>query len=307
MIFEQIGDAIREKKKSERSQHIAPTLNYLSEFYGGRENILNSNILVEKLSQFSFNDYLDFLKKINAVVRGKDSNEVKILEESSEVTSMFGGDIYCPPGVEERGKIMEEAFQRVKELSVEPSDSNKVLIADTIYKSIVFLHPFADGNGRTARLLEYLISPIYSADYSRKKTPEKLEEQVVSLFDGNCVFGLPREHNIEILYFDKELRSRGMELIVMGDGYFLPQLRSKHKFGFDFNFLGFLAAYDVMTPEERKTYAIPVQVPNRKETNFEFDKLPKEIKKRIEEKMDTMRVDFARDAILNINKETTSI
>ncbi|MBD3366487.1 hypothetical protein GF360_04090 [candidate division WWE3 bacterium] len=65
-----------------------------------------------------------------------------------------GETVYLPPNVQDVGKLMDALLDYINKNGdgVDP-----VLLAGLFHKQFVIIHPFADGNGRTARLLTKLL------------------------------------------------------------------------------------------------------------------------------------------------------
>jgi Fic family protein len=98
------------------------------------------------------------------------------------------GTDYLPPKAADIPKLMAEF---INELAVMAKDVHSVLLAAFAHRRLVDIHPFTDGNGRTARLLMHLIlinrgyfvvsiPPILRLDYigalkmaQREKNPKR--------------------------------------------------------------------------------------------------------------------------------------
>ena len=79
------------------------------------------------------------------------------------VNSLTGDIIYTPPIPQEVSGLMKEFVQWLNE----KTNISPVLIAGIAQYQFVYIHPFLDGNGRTARILCTLI--LYQYDYDFKR------------------------------------------------------------------------------------------------------------------------------------------
>lgn len=96
-----------------------------------------------------------FLGDINRRLQGSDETLV------ADHTIKIGGKETISP--EDRGDLFLKLLDNIKSAS---EDTNPARIGDTLGLGVVVLHPFEDGNGRTARSLALLFRDDYdSADY----------------------------------------------------------------------------------------------------------------------------------------------
>ncbi len=121
----------------------------------------------EWLQKLSYEDYTDYVTRLNGILR-----EVPIKDrgvdggEGEEVSiGTRGYNFYVPPGAEQKDGLMRESFQALKQI---PDNEDRALLA---YYTMQAVHPYADGNGRTGRLLHEIIS-----EDGKEITSEKLSE-----------------------------------------------------------------------------------------------------------------------------------
>jgi len=121
------------------------------------ENYWNALIEVEKFAakQTVFNEEL--IKKIHALVeKGKKAGPTPYRPEQNVIKdSKTGGIVYLPPEVKDVPGLMKEFVNWVK-WAEEAKIPIPVIAALTHYQ-FVTIHPYYDGNGRTARLLAAFI------------------------------------------------------------------------------------------------------------------------------------------------------
>ena len=96
------------------------------------------------------------IKYIHALVTGGGSTKVKGTEyrEGQNVItdSITGGIVYMPPEAKDVANLMKEFVSWINT----PNDIPIPIIASIIHYQFVTIHPYFDGNGRTARLLTTL-------------------------------------------------------------------------------------------------------------------------------------------------------
>jgi len=90
-----------------------------------------------------------------AILKGIDDTNAGALRRTNVEIS---GSSYKPPLHESVGPLMEE-FEAWLEASTAPgvNSSNPLVLASAAHTWLVYIHPFVDGNGRTARILMNLV------------------------------------------------------------------------------------------------------------------------------------------------------
>ncbi|MBU1988192.1 MAG: Fic family protein [Nanoarchaeota archaeon] len=73
--------------------------------------------------------------------------------------------VYTGPGAKEVKKLMAELIEWIQES--EKQDVHPVIVAGVVHQEIAAIHPFADGNGRTARALATLVLYQRGFDFRR--------------------------------------------------------------------------------------------------------------------------------------------
>jgi len=127
-----------------------------------KQEVLNYIEALEKIPDFakkpiiSINDLLKIHKIIikgtmeNPVDEGKFRNRMVFV-----VNSATGKTIFTPPSPDEVPKLVKEFLDWIN--SQEVKEINPVIEAGITHYEIVRIHPFIDGNGRTARVMATLI------------------------------------------------------------------------------------------------------------------------------------------------------
>ena len=103
---------------------------------------------VEALKQSTPENIAFFLSDLNRSLQG--SGETLVDESMVKV----GGKPSIEPG--DRYDVFIDAIKSIQSAS---QDINPVRVGDTLALTTVLLHPFADGNGRTSRVLGKPLSP----------------------------------------------------------------------------------------------------------------------------------------------------
>lgn len=112
---------------------------------------------VEKLAKNKAPITEENIKQIHALVIGGGNSKVKPSEyrEGQNVIkdSLSGGIVYMPPEAKDVAPLMKEMVKWVNTVKDVPIP----ILASIIHYQFVTIHPYFDGNGRTARLLTTLI------------------------------------------------------------------------------------------------------------------------------------------------------
>ena len=137
---------------------------------------------IEKLSQTNSQITEDNIKQIHALVVGGGNKKVKPSEyrEGQNVItdSLSGKIVYMPPEAKDVPILMKEFVNWINE----PNDLAIPIKASIIHYQFVTIHPYFDGNGRTARLLTTLA--LHKAGYDLKGI-YSLEEYYAKDLQGN--------------------------------------------------------------------------------------------------------------------------
>lgn len=183
-----------------------------------------------------------------------------------------------------------EVFTHVQTLTESDDPKTQNAIARTLYNAIIYLHPFPDGNGRTARTLYLLASP------SEKKTPEHIQEQFRSLFHKRPK-GINHYHEYMNQYvYRLMLEARGLSYEFDDSGFFQASMEARNEVSvstYDNDYMMYLAAYDVMTEEERRLYMQPAGTDDAGLKIYR-DTLPDDIIERMENHANAVRTEMSR-------------
>lgn len=98
-----------------------------------------------------------------------------------------GGIVYLPPDHQDVARLMDElvSFAQTEQASLDP-----LLLAGLFHKQFVIIHPFIDGNGRTARLATNVLLADLGLDFSKLVSFENYYNQnVTHYFQRVGLFG----------------------------------------------------------------------------------------------------------------------
>jgi len=111
---------------------------------------------VEQLKDLSQEGVAILLEKINALAQGSGES----LMNHEEMTRIGGKDTIAP---EHRYEVFTNLIESIKS---SPREISPARLGDTLAMGVVLLHPFHDGNGRTARLVGMIFHDEFdSSDY----------------------------------------------------------------------------------------------------------------------------------------------
>jgi hypothetical protein len=287
---------IEKQQKEEEEQKIRGTEkieNFLERVVGNK-NINNPDFFIDLLGKMDYEQFISYLKRVNGIVkeipikdRGAFKNESGVVNTSM----MESTPEIVPPKKEKRIEIMKEVFDKLKNLALSDREDKKEIISRSIFNSIIYLHPFNDGNGRTARTLYFLTSPIFK----NSKAEWKLNYVVKRRTEG-----LKEYHeNINLVVYRNLLQGKGIEWMNNGseEESVWPEYEDDSPVsGFDRDYLGFLAAYQAMSKDERNKY-ITNQEDNKNKLSVNEENLSDELKAKIKVEKEKIREEFARKII----------
>lgn len=95
------------------------------------------------------------------------NRQVYVGKHVFEATGFHEEIIYMPPETEKVPELVEEFVDWMNLMLDEKEAINPVLLAGIVHYEIARIHPFIDGNGRTARLLATLILYLSGFDHRR--------------------------------------------------------------------------------------------------------------------------------------------
>ena len=113
------------------------------------------------------------------------------------------GTEYVPPTADEVPALMKEF---VRELNAKKDSLHPVVYAAFAHRRLVDIHPFADGNGRTARLLMNLI--LVNKGYCVVSIPPVLRQQYISALIAAQRESKPTDEPFNTLIAECELEAQ---------------------------------------------------------------------------------------------------
>lgn len=141
----------------------------------------------------------DIIKKIHALVVGEGRNRVKPTNyrDGQNVIrdSISGRIVYMPPETKDVPLLMKEFVEYINNnIDIMPTP----ILASIVHYQFATIHPYYDGNGRTARLLTNLI--LYKKDYDLNGIYSLEEYYTKNLQDYYEAISVGEHHNY---YFGK--------------------------------------------------------------------------------------------------------
>jgi hypothetical protein len=102
------------------------------------------------MQNLSYEDFKSYLIKLNGIVREKAIKD-QLIDGNDVSISLDGGIAYLPPEPEKKEEYLNKTFKAIKNIT---NNKDRATLA---YYSLDALHLFADGNGRTSRLIYELL------------------------------------------------------------------------------------------------------------------------------------------------------
>lgn len=123
------------------------------------------------LEQMTGDDFIDMTQQVASLVRTGDSNQLQHFD--GDKVALMTHEV---PDQREKETLLRETWQTAQTLLHDRRFSDEDALeyaALTVAGGVLYVHPFADGNGRTSRTLSYIISKgAESEDDLRKITAE---------------------------------------------------------------------------------------------------------------------------------------
>lgn len=287
-------------KDASKKRGIDKTFEFLARITGKEEEVANEELYIEYLRGTTEDDFRKNLTRLNGLLQEIKPPQRALLQSESAITEGGYDDLVAlrPPSIEAREEILSSTFKKIQELLASkklPKDEEARRVAITFFNTIIYLHPFADANGRLARLLYFLTSP----DVDKKSSNPK--ERITDVLFKRSKEVDEYHWGINAGWFQQQLENRGI-LELDEEGHFFSTYEVEESWGFDVEMVRFIAAYDVMSPEEREQYGH--KSPSGKSLKFIAKELPKELKVKIKGEMERVRKDFTESTInLSLSEE----
>ncbi|MEN9338142.1 MAG: Fic/DOC family [Candidatus Parcubacteria bacterium] len=269
-------------QKHEKERGVEKLLDFsdkVKEFIDSPEKILS-------ILQLSPEEVLSSLERINGLLLHKPMSKRKAFSFEGVQTLNNSGDVELtfPPN-EDRMNIFTEYSTLARKL-IQSDEISKDVLSMYIFNLIIYLHPFVDGNGRTARFSANMIHHCGDDEYTRIQSLHKTIEERKRLENENFHYQLNTLGYKWLLYERGIESSEGKSKIEIDNVEVFETLETSQLF--------FIACYDVMSQEERSLY-------NRSlEENvfvFKASELPKEIKDKARDSLNQARVGFIRKVL----------
>ncbi len=136
-----------------------------------RQEVLNYLEALDKISNFvsrdpfTLNDLLEIHRIVTKTTLVYPEDEGALRNRQVHVANGLGQTIFMPPKTEEVPQLLDEFLEWFNSPDIEEIDS--VIIAGLTHYEMVRIHPFIDGNGRTARIMATLVLYKHGFDLKR--------------------------------------------------------------------------------------------------------------------------------------------
>jgi Fic family protein len=137
-----------------------------------RQEVLNYLEALEKISEFSSNtsftieDLLDIHKTVTVNTLNNPADEGTFRDRQVVIGNPITGEVtFRPPDTEEVLRLVTDFYKWFN--APETKEINPVIVAGITHYEIVRIHPFIDGNGRTARIMATLV--LYRSGFDVKR------------------------------------------------------------------------------------------------------------------------------------------
>jgi len=170
----------------------------------------------EFLKVIDFDTFMALLVRINGFIR---NIPIKKREIDGEFVYIelddAGEEIYNPPQEEDKLVLLEEAFEASKKLE---NISDAALLVSTVLNAV---HPFHDGNGRTSRLVYFLLKNGCQGTQTDKDELKRI------LSEKSGPIGSPNPGNIEKFLVGEIRKEKNITLPLENAGFTIDQLRNR--------------------------------------------------------------------------------
>lgn len=228
----------------------------------------------EFIQKISFDEFKDFLLRIDGIQKNiptskRAYNAGEDVIGMAQIKDKDGAVMYCPPSVLDKMILLNEAFNALKRMNSKGKIEDSAIMIGCAINAI---HPFEDGNGRTARIISMIVASSKEKFFAPQSNPEILQPFIENyLADTNNIetlnimnisdseIKLPKLSDIDkkelyfAMHYDLSNFVKACQLFARKNGDFFEDLAvsSQEKM---LSFNNFFAKYDNSMDEVLKMY-----------------------------------------------------
>lgn len=152
-------DKPKDDSLEKREDNFLSTVNFLKRI--DLQNIVESPEKKDKfIKNITFNEFQNFLLRINGLLRDvptskREFNAGEQAKSIVDIKNEEGEVLYCPPLKDDKMQLLNDSLDSLKRMIIK---GNRYDGAIMLGATINAIHPFEDGNGRTARMVTTLLA-----------------------------------------------------------------------------------------------------------------------------------------------------
>lgn len=257
----------------------------------GDQDPADPSTFARSFEAMNYDQFLSTLGTLNGILKQIPKSDRQILGKRSQLIE--GGDLdwitLKPVKTEIAKEMLKNTFETMQAQSKENDPGFNQRLAITLYNTIIYLHAFPDGNGRTARLLYFLLSPRI------QKTKETFSDHLTQILTKRSKEINNYHHFQNYGTYQMLLDERGIPHDFDEENNEYCATLTSDIYGFDMWSLGYLAVIDTLTDEEKQKYGHPCQ--HGDVSQFTAEDFPADLWQKIELTHEQERQDFTENII----------
>lgn len=149
----------------------------------------------DHLEQMTGDDFIDMTQRVASLVRTGDSNQLQHFD--GDTVALMAHEV---PDQREKEQLLRETWETAQTLLHDRRLSDEDALehaALTVAGGVLYVHPFADGNGRTSRTLSYIIAKGAESEDDLRKMTEETSGGGMWHVAPNAQLALPKEREFQ--------------------------------------------------------------------------------------------------------------